>query len=198
VSSSPTHPLPRLAVFLSGSGRTLLNLIQHTKNPSNPAKLAATIALVVANKETAGTAHARAHHIPTIILPGHPSADSILSLVSSHHIDYIILAGYLKKMPVPPPLRGRILNIHPSLLPRHGGPGMYGDRVHAAVLASGDTISGCTIHEVTDEYDQGRIILQRTCPVLPTDDPHTLAARVFEQECIAYPEAIAKHIAAGG
>jgi phosphoribosylglycinamide formyltransferase-1 len=192
VSSTPTHPLPRLAVFLSGSGRTLLNLITCTQQGSLPA----TIALVVANKETAGTGHARAHNIPTIILPGHPAADSILSLVSTHHIDYIILAGYLKKMPVPPSLRGRILNIHPSLLPRHGGPGMYGDRVHTAVIASGDTISGCTIHQVTDEYDQGHIILQRTCPVLPGDDAHTLAARVFEQECIAYPEAIAKHIVA--
>ncbi len=190
-AGSTAPSLPRLAVFLSGSGRTLLNLIQHTQNGTLPA----TIALVVANKETAGTAHARAHNIPTVILPGHPSPDSILSLIATHHIDLIILAGYLKKMPVPAPLRGRILNIHPSLLPRHGGPGMYGDRVHAAVLASGDTISGCTIHEVTDEYDQGRIILQRTCPVLPGDDPHTLAARVFEQECIAYPEAIRAYIA---
>lgn len=189
-ASEPTS-LPRLAVFLSGSGRTLLNLIQHTQRGTLPV----TIAVVVANKETAGAVHARAHNIPTIILPGHPSADSILSLVATYHIDYIILAGYLKKMPVPPPLRGRILNIHPSLLPRHGGPGMYGDRVHAAVLASGDTISGCTIHEVTDEYDRGRIILQRTCPVLPGDDPHALAARVFEQECIAYPEAIRAYIA---
>ncbi|MBU6413556.1 MAG: phosphoribosylglycinamide formyltransferase [Planctomycetes bacterium] len=191
--TSPVTPtLPRLAVFLSGSGRTLLNLIQHTQSGS----LAAVIALVVASKETAGAAHARARNIPTVILPGHPSAESVQALVSQYRIDYIILAGYLKMMPVPPALRGRILNIHPSLLPRHGGPGMYGDRVHAAVLAAGDTISGCTIHEVTDEYDKGRIILQRTCPVLPGDDAHTLAARVFEQECIAYPEAIAKYLAA--
>lgn len=188
MSGSPS--LPRLAVFLSGSGRTLLNLITHTQQGTLPA----TIALVVASKETAGAAHARSHNIPTIILPDHPSADSILSLVAAYHIDYIILAGYLKMMPVPPSLRGRILNIHPSLLPRHGGPGMYGDRVHAAVLAAGDTISGCTVHEVTDEYDKGRIILQRTCPVLPGDDAHTLAARVFEQECIAYPEAIRSYI----
>jgi phosphoribosylglycinamide formyltransferase-1 len=129
-----------------------------------------------------------------VILPGHPSAESVLALVSHHQIDCIILAGYLKMMPVPPSLRGRILNIHPALLPRHGGPGMYGDRVHAAVLASGDQISGCTVHEVSEEYDKGRIVLQRTCPVLPGDDVHTLAARVFEQECIAYPEGIARHL----
>lgn len=194
-AASPAPSLPHLAVFLSGSGRTLLNLITHTRRGSLPNTLGATIALVVANKETAGAALARTHNIPTVILPGHPSAEAILSLVTQHQIDYIILAGYLKKMPVPPALRGRILNIHPSLLPRHGGPGMYGDRVHAAVLSSGDTVSGCTIHEVTDEYDQGRIILQRTCPVLPGDDPRTLAARVFEQECIAYPEAIRAYIA---
>ncbi|MEY4833744.1 MAG: phosphoribosylglycinamide formyltransferase, partial [Planctomycetota bacterium] len=79
---------------------------------------------------------------------------------------------------------------HPALLPRHGGHGMYGHHVHTAVLAAGDAESGCTVHLVDDEYDHGRTIVQRCCPVLPGDTPDALAARVFEQECLAYPEAI--------
>ena len=82
------------------------------------------------------------------------------------------------------------MNIHPALLPRFGGPGMYGHHVHRAVLRAGETVSGCTVHFVDEEYDHGPIILQRECPVLPDDSPETLAARVFEQECRAYPEAV--------
>jgi phosphoribosylglycinamide formyltransferase-1 len=83
-----------------------------------------------------------------------------------------------------------MLNIHPSLLPKFGGHGMYGEKVHAAAIAAGERESGCTVHVVDDEYDTGRIVLQRRCPVLPTDDAHSLADRVFAEECIAYPEAI--------
>jgi folate-dependent phosphoribosylglycinamide formyltransferase PurN len=91
---------------------------------------------------------------------------------------------------VPPALRGRVMNVHPALLPAFGGKGMHGAHVHAAVLASGARLSGCTVHFADDQYDAGPIIVQRAVPVAFEDTPETLAARVFEQECLAYPEAI--------
>ncbi|MCA9297514.1 MAG: hypothetical protein KDA28_00525, partial [Phycisphaerales bacterium] len=105
-------------------------------------------------------------------------------------LDLVCLAGYLKFVEIPARWQGRVLNIHPSLLPRHGGAGMYGDRVHRAVLDAADHESGCTVHLCDGAYDQGRILVQRRCPVEPGDTPDTLAARVFELECEAYPEAI--------
>jgi phosphoribosylglycinamide formyltransferase-1 len=107
-------------------------------------------------------------------------------------VDFIALAGYMKRVParVVAAFRGRIINIHPALLPRFGGSGMYGTRVHAAVLASGDTVSGATVHFVDEEYDHGEIILQERVPVLKTDTPETLAARVLAAEHEIYPEAL--------
>lgn len=116
--------------------------------------------------------------------------DHITSLLRDKRIDLVCLCGYLRWFRIDPDFRGRVINIHPALLPDFGGQGMHGEHVHRAVLAAGRTVSGCTVHHVDDEYDHGLVILQRTCPVLPGDDPSTLAARVFEQECIAYPEAI--------
>jgi phosphoribosylglycinamide formyltransferase 1 len=102
-------------------------------------------------------------------------------------------------LPIPAALEGRVLNIHPALLPRFGGPGMYGHHVHEAVLAAarseGLTQSGCTVHLCNNEYDKGQILLQRTCPILQGDTPDSLAARVFEQELVAYPQAIRDLIA---
>jgi phosphoribosylglycinamide formyltransferase-1 len=92
--------------------------------------------------------------------------------------------------------RGRTLNIHPSLLPDFGGHGMYGMHVHRAVIAAGWTTTGCTVHEVDEEYDRGPIVLQRSCAVFPDDRPETLAARVFDEECRAYPEAIRRFLTA--
>ncbi|RYG86544.1 phosphoribosylglycinamide formyltransferase [bacterium] len=106
--------------------------------------------------------------------------------------DYVCLAGYLKLVPLDTvaALRGRMLNIHPALLPAHGGQGMYGMRVHEAVLAAGDPVSGCTVHLVDEVYDRGKVLLQRECPVLPEDTPETLAARVLALEHEAYPTAL--------
>lgn len=106
--------------------------------------------------------------------------------------DYVCLAGYLRLVP-PEAVAAfleRMLNIHPALLPHHGGKGMYGMKVHEAVIASGDRISGCTVHLVDEQYDRGRILLQKECHVLPTDTPETLAARVLQLEHQAYPEAL--------
>ena len=91
---------------------------------------------------------------------------------------------------IPEDFTGRVLNIHPSLLPKYGGKGMHGRHVHAAVIAAGDSESGCTVHVADNTYDTGPVILQRRCPVLADDTPETLGERVFEQECLAYPEAI--------
>ncbi|MEM7247868.1 MAG: phosphoribosylglycinamide formyltransferase [Acidobacteriota bacterium] len=123
---------------------------------------------------------------------------AIAERLHEHDVNLVCLAGYMKK--VGPPLLsafpGRILNVHPSLLPRHGGPGCFGRRVHEAVLAAGDTTSGVSVHLVDEEYDRGDVLAQAEVPVLPGDDPDTLAARVLEQEHRLYP-AVLQQIADG-
>ena len=183
----------RLAVLLSGSGRTLDNLILAIRER----RLAAGIALVVASKECLGATKARAAGICTIVVMGEIPGAALARLLDEHRIDLVACAGYLKYLHVPPKYAGRIVNIHPALLPAFGGPGMYGDRVHQAVLDSGAKRSGCTVHLVDEVFDHGRILLQRTCPVLPTDDRRTLAARVFAEECAAYPAALQQFILHG-
>ncbi|MGP1272087.1 MAG: phosphoribosylglycinamide formyltransferase [Phycisphaerales bacterium] len=180
----PADPA-RLACFVSGGGRTVLNLLETIRR----GELDARIALVVADRDCPGIQ--RCAEAGLTVLRARPrDAHELGRLLEAHGIDLVVLAGYLRLLPVPPAWRGRVLNIHPALLPRHGGPGMFGDRVHAAVLAAGDAESGCTVHVCDDRYDTGPIVLQRRVPVLDTDSVETLAARVFEQECIAYPEAI--------
>ncbi|MBC7773591.1 MAG: phosphoribosylglycinamide formyltransferase [Pyrinomonadaceae bacterium] len=177
---------PRLAVFLSGSGRTLVNLAESIARGTPRAR----IALVVASKECLGAARARSLGLPVQVQEGDLPLATLDSLLRQHAIDWVVLAGYIRLLPIPPGYAGRIVNIHPALLPEFGGHGMYGKRVHEAVLAAGRSVSGCTVHLCDDQYDRGRIVLQRTCPVRPGDTPETLAARVFEQECLAYPEAL--------
>ena len=118
-------------------------------------------------------------------------SDHVFAVCEAADVDLVCLAGWLRLLKIPPTWAGRVLNIHPALLPKYGGPGMYGRRVHEAVLAAAERESGCTVHVVTDEYDAGPVLLQRRCPVLPGDTADTLAERVFELECDAYPEAIA-------
>jgi folate-dependent phosphoribosylglycinamide formyltransferase PurN len=105
-------------------------------------------------------------------------------------VDLVVQGGWLCLWKIPPRYENRVMNIHPALLPCFGGQGMWGHHVHEAVLAAGCKVSGCTVHFCTNEYDKGPIIVQRTCPVADDDTPDTLAERVFEQECIAYPQAI--------
>jgi folate-dependent phosphoribosylglycinamide formyltransferase PurN len=105
-------------------------------------------------------------------------------------VDLVCMAGFLSYWIIPERYLGRVMNIHPALLPAFGGEGMYGHHVHEAVLARGCKVSGCTVHFVNNRYDDGPIVLQRAVPVRAEDAPDDLAARVFEQECIAYPEAI--------
>ena len=184
---APTPP-PRLAVLLSGGGRTLVNLAAAIRQGILPA----SVQLVIASKPCAGCDRARALGLEPHLIPGPIPASRLGQLLADHRIDFVVLAGYLTRLEIPPAYRGRIVNIHPALLPAHGGHGMYGRRVHEAVLAAGDTTSGCTVHLVDDEYDRGPIIAQSRVPVLKSDTPESLAARVFEAECATYPAAIAK------
>jgi formyltetrahydrofolate-dependent phosphoribosylglycinamide formyltransferase len=183
----------RLACLISGGGRTMLNLADRIDDGS----LSASIELVIASRAgIAGVERAKAHGFDTHIVLRRDFAsdeamhDHISGLLRAKRIDLVCLCGYLRWLRVDPDFRGRVINIHPALLPDFGGSGMHGEHVHAAVLQAGRTISGCSVHHVDEHYDHGEVILQRTCPVLPNDTPETLAARVFEQECLAYPEAI--------
>lgn len=128
-----------------------------------------------------------------VISSKEPDYGAVLaSVLIEAKIDIVCLAGYMRMLPpeVLDAFPGRVLNIHPALLPKFGGQGMYGSHVHEAVLASGESESGCTVHVVTNVYDDGEVILQRKCAVDPHDTVETLAARVIEQEHLAYPEAI--------
>ena len=175
---------PRLGILLSGSGRTLQNLIDRIAQR----RLDAAIAVVIADKELAfGLKRAADAGLPHAHLR-EPAA--IWRSLRDHRVDLVCLCGYLRLLPIERDYAGRVLNIHPSLLPRHGGKGMYGHHVHEAVLAAGDRESGCTVHLCTDEYDRGDVLVQQRVPVLPGDTPDALAARVFAAECEAYPLAI--------
>lgn len=189
--TTPATDSARLAVLLSGSGRTLQNLLEAI----NRGEVRAQVVLVIASKECRGAERARAAGIHTLVLPGVLSAQTLEHTLAQHRIDVVVCAGYLKYVHVPAAYRHRIINIHPSLLPAFGGQGMYGDRVHTAALDAfrrGEIReSGCTVHLVDEIYDHGRILLQRRVPILNADDVHSLAARVFEAECRALPEALA-------
>jgi len=179
----------RLVVCISGGGRTLLNLADAIAQGRLPARISGVIASTPQGSE--GVRVAAGLGAPVVSLPGHPTADEFERAVSSFGgADVIVLAGYLKRLEIPATFAGRIVNIHPALLPAFGGRGMYGRRVHEAVLASGASVTGCTVHLVDAEYDHGPVLLQRSCPVLPGDTPETLAARVFELEKAVYVEAL--------
>lgn len=186
----------RLVVLLSGGGRTLLNLDAAIA----AGRLDAHIELVLCNKRRAkGVERARAAgHTVEVVRPqdfdDRSAFDArVTELILAARPDLVILAGYLQRLAVPPALNGRILNIHPALLPAYGGQGFYGDRVHAAVLAAGDTQSGASVHVVDEHYDHGPVIDREVVPVQPGDTVDTLAARVFEAECRLYPRAIAAY-----
>ncbi len=191
-SGRANRPL-RLAVLVSGSGSTLQNLIDRIAAGS----LAASIGVVVGSRpglkgiERAAAAGLTNHVVDrTAISPAGFSAQ-VFAHCDDAHADLICMAGWLSLLEIPPQYAGRVMNIHPALLPSFGGRGMYGARVHRAVIDHGCKISGCTVHFVDGDYDNGPIILQRACAVAENDTPDTLAARIFGEECQAYPEAIA-------
>ena len=171
-----------VAVLASGQGTNLQSLLDACGGASSPAR----IALVVSNKAGAGAlAWAAAAGVPVAaIAEDGQDAAGLLALLAERAIDLVVLAGYLKRVPesVVRAYRGRMLNIHPALLPSFGGPGMYGRRVHEAVLQSGARVSGATVHLVDEQYDHGAIVAQWPVPVRPDDTPETLAARVLAVE----------------
>jgi phosphoribosylglycinamide formyltransferase-1 len=183
----------QLAVLISGAGTTLQNLIDRIKDQSLNARIAVVVASRAGVKgiERASSAGLRCELIEAkkYLSPTQFQRDVVKSWRKSG-AELICLAGWLSLLDIPMEFAGRVMNIHPALLPSFGGKGMYGPRVHQAVLDAGCKISGCTVHFVDSDYDAGPIILQRSCPVLETDTPQTLAARVFEEEKIAYPQAI--------
>lgn len=175
---------PRLAVLLSGSGRTLQNLLDRIDD----GRLKGCIAGVASDRDDAfGLQRAMDHGIETRHLTD-PSA--IWSWVHELDVDLVLLCGYIKLLPIIPDFEGRVLNIHPALLPDFGGKGMYGEHVHRAVIDAGRTESGCTVHLCDNEYDNGRVLVQARVPVLSNDNATSLGARVFAAECESYPAAI--------
>jgi len=189
-----TAPPLRLAVLLSGGGTTMLNLADRIAAGT----LDAQIVLVIASNDKAGGIEkARALGVACEVVRRKDYDDSaafsgrVFDAIRNAGCELVCLAGFLSLLVIPEDFERRVMNIHPSLLPAFGGKGMHGSHVHEAVLQAGAKESGCTVHFADNTYDTGPILLQRSCPVLPDDTPESLAQRVFEQECEAYPEAIA-------
>jgi phosphoribosylglycinamide formyltransferase 1 len=157
----------------------------------------AEVACVIAPREETPAAANAGNVRVEVVEPGAGYGERLIEALEGATV--VCLAGFTRLLPdeVIQAFPRRVLNIHPSLLPRHGGPGMYGLRVHEAVLAAGDAESGCSVHYVTDRYDEGEVILQGRCPVLPDDTPEALAARVLALEHRIYPEAVRKVLGVG-
>jgi formyltetrahydrofolate-dependent phosphoribosylglycinamide formyltransferase len=183
----------RLGILLSGGGRTMVNL----QTEINEGRLNAEIVLVISSLSTAaGVQRAREIGLEPVILRKKDFTDvdgfsaAIERELVKAKVDLVVQAGWLCLWKIPAGYTNRVMNIHPALLPSFGGQGMWGHHVHEAVLKAGCKVSGCTVHFCTNEYDAGPIIVQRCCEVKDDDTADTLATRVFEQECKAYPEAV--------
>jgi phosphoribosylglycinamide formyltransferase-1 len=188
-----------LGVLISGGGTTLENLIAE----SQAGRLPAEVKVVISSRADAyGLIRAKNHGIDHYVVPSKKyrrvgeepdwvgMSAEICHVLDRYEVDLIVLAGFMCQFVISPRYEGRVMNIHPALIPAFCGPGLYGHKVHEAVLAQGVKVTGCTVHFADQRYDHGPIIIQRPVPVLDDDTPETLAQRVFAQECIAYPEAI--------
>ncbi len=191
--AEPDARAMRLVVLISGGGTTLANLISRI----GAGTLNAKIALVVSSSSKArGLRIAAEANIPTAVIrrAEHDTAEAysqaVFDACRKADCQWVVMGGYLTHVLIPPDFENRVLNIHPALIPAFCGKGFYGQHVHRAVLEYGAKVSGCTVHFVDDQYDHGPIILQKVVPVLDDDTPETLAARVFDAECDAYPEAL--------
>lgn len=188
----------RVAILISGGGTTLKNLIELVQE----GELNIEICVVISSSPKAGgIAFSKEAGIPTHVVQRKSCAlpeafrDAIFSVCRASKAQLVVMGGFLKHLLIPPDFEGRVLNIHPSLIPAFCGRGFYGRRVHEAVLEAGVAQSGCTVHVVDNEYDHGPIILQRTVPVRSDDTPDSLAARIFQEECQALPAAIRRFAA---
>lgn len=192
-STTPKEKPIRLGVLISGGGTTLVNILKYIEED----RLNAQVAVVISSRSTvSGVEKAKNAGLKVKIIRKKDYADiddfsrHIKEELVAANVDLVVQGGWLCLWKIPARYEHRVMNIHPALLPSFGGQGMWGHHVHEAVLKAGCKVSGCTVHFCTNEYDKGPIIVQRTCEVKNDDTPDTLAARVFEQECIAYPEAI--------
>jgi len=182
----------KLAVLFSGGGTTILNLLDYIED----GKLDAEIVLSIASRcDLTGIDRLADRGVDVAIAKqGGDSIEvantKIQAWLKEAQPDLILLCGYLRLLKIEPWMEGRVLNIHPALLPDFCGKGMYGNHVHEAVIKSGEKVSGCTVHYVDEQYDNGPTIIQKTCEVKTSDTPQILAQRVFTLECQAYPEAI--------
>lgn len=188
--SKKQNSLPQIAIFASGAGTNTLKIIQHFKSSSN-----ITIALIVCNNPKAGVLEiAKSNNIPTLIIEKDQflKGDSYLSELKSHQINFIVLAGFLWKIPAVliNAFPKKIINIHPALLPKHAGAGMYGNKVHEAVIAAKDSESGISIHYVDELYDHGEIIFQAKCLVETNETAQTLAHKIHALEHKHFPQTI--------
>ncbi|HEY8833073.1 MAG TPA: phosphoribosylglycinamide formyltransferase [Gemmatimonadaceae bacterium] len=181
----------RLAVLASGRGSNLQAIIDHFDNLAR--ERAAKVVLVASNRaDSPALIRAATASIDIAHFNAADDGSELLTLLRTFRIDLVVLAGYLKRIPpsVISEYAGRIMNIHPALLPAFGGEGMYGARVHEAVIASGARESGVTVHVVDDEYDRGPIVAQWRIPVNRSDTAESLAARVLNVEHVVYPRAV--------
>jgi phosphoribosylglycinamide formyltransferase 1 len=183
----------RIAVLASGGGSNLQAIIDHLDQLG--ARRGGDVVLVASSRSAAGALERAARReIPVAVLAStkEPEGGQLDGLLDEHQVDLIVLAGFLKMVPgdVVAKYHGRIVNVHPALLPAFGGPGMYGQHVHHAVIESGARVTGVTAHFVDEQYDQGRIIAQWPVPVFGNDDAGTLAARVLRVEHLLYPRVV--------
>ena len=182
----------KIAIFASGSGTNAENIIRHFQGNDK-----ISVSLILSNKSEAPVLdRARRLKVPFVVFSKEDwiAGDEVLAVLQEYRIDFIVLAGFLIRVPdvLLHTYPDKIINIHPSLLPKYGGKGMYGDRVHKAVVAAKEQESGITIHYINEHYDEGNIILQVKCPVSPDDTPDDVAKKVHMLEYQCYPAAIEK------
>jgi phosphoribosylglycinamide formyltransferase-1 len=189
--------ITQIAVFASGGGSNALKIIEYFKHSE-----VARVALVVSNKQNAGVLSIAAEHgIPTQIIDrqGFYETEELLDILKRFEINFVVLAGFLWLAPgyLVRAFSRKILNIHPALLPKFGGKGMYGHHVHEAVKATGETETGITVHFVNEHYDEGDFVFQASCPVALEDSPEDIARNVLVLEHRFFPQTIEKVILAG-
>jgi phosphoribosylglycinamide formyltransferase-1 len=191
--SAPGSRSFNVAVLISGGGTTLKNFIERIGD----GRLQVTICLVISSSPKAsGLKFAHDADIPSVVIEpkNFPDQEAFSREIFSHcraaGADLVVMGGFLKRLTIPPHFANRVINIHPALIPAFCGTGFYGHRVHEAVLEYGVKLSGCTVHFADNQYDHGPVIMQKAVPVMDDDTPDSLAARVFQAECEAYPEAL--------
>ncbi|HAD14457.1 MAG TPA: phosphoribosylglycinamide formyltransferase [Saprospirales bacterium] len=187
----------RIAILASGGGSNARKIMEHFRNSD-----IAEVALVVSNKKDAGVLKiANEYHVPTLLIERQDfyQTNKFLTELEEREIEFIVLAGFLWLVPayLVKAFSGKILNIHPALLPKYGGKGMYGHHVHEAVKAAGETESGPTIHWVNEHYDEGNILFQARCTINPEDTADDIARKVLELEHTHYPRIIEQEIRKG-